>query len=323
MKEWIISEREEGQRLDRFVGKLLPEATKGFLYKMLRKKNITLNGKRAEGDERLSAGDAVRLFFSEETFALFAGSGKAAAALDEKIPEIPPERILYADYDILVVDKPAGLLSQKARPEDVSLAEMAAKTALSRGLIVEEDLRTVRPGVCNRLDRNTTGIVVAGISAKGLRETGDLLRERSTKKTYLALVAGRARFGAHLTGYLVKDEAANTVRVLDAPEEGAARIETAFEVLAAGEQASLLQVDLITGKSHQIRAHLAHAGLPVLGDVKYGSAAANARARADWGVSRQMLHAWKMNLPQGDFTAPIPQDMRRAIEGAGFAVPKA
>ncbi len=352
MKQYEITAREEGQRLERYLQKRLPSAPQSFLCRMLRKKNITLNGKKAEPGEHVKAGDTVTLFFSEETMQTFgaapsgaapfraasgaapsgtASSGEAAGAPRRPVRPLEAERILYRDEDVLIVDKPAGLLSQKARREDVSLIERITAWAGQEGLLSEEEAGTFSPAVCNRLDRNTSGIVAAGLSQRGLREMSRLLKSRELKKEYLALVAGTIREPARLCGWLVKDEAANQVTVSPSPVPGAERIETAYEPAAVSAGLTLLRVQLITGKSHQIRAHLASIGHPVVGDVKYGNAAVNETWRRA-GARRQMLHAWRMTFPQdaGELTAlagrtvtaPLPADMVNVLREAGLRMPE-
>ena len=161
MKEIVIRENEAGQRLDKLLGKYLSQAPKSFLYKMLRKKNITLNGKKAEGKEQTCAGDVVRIFLSDETYAKFS-SGTHQGFQIEKIPSLDPAQIIYEDHHILILNKPAGILSQKANPEDVSVNEQILSYLLEKGELTEEELKTFRPSVCNRLDRNTSGLLIAG-----------------------------------------------------------------------------------------------------------------------------------------------------------------
>ncbi len=154
MKQLVMNEIDSGQRLDKFLGKYLSEAPKSFIYKMLRKKNIVLNGKKADGSEKLEAGDEIKLFFSQDTLEKFCGKTREGAAgnLD----------VVYEDEQVLFVNKPVGMLSQKAAREDVSLVEYLTGYLLENGSLTKEDLRTFHPGVCNRLDRNTSGLVAAG-----------------------------------------------------------------------------------------------------------------------------------------------------------------
>ena len=180
MKEFTITKNEAAQRLDKYLKKLLPEASSGFIYKMLRKKNITWNGKKAAGSEKLAAGDCIRLYLADETFDKFSAyrpqstAGADGTRLD----------VIYEDEDILLINKPCGMLSQKAKPSDVSANEYLIAYLLASGAVTEESLRTFHPSVCNRLDRNTSGILTAGKSLKGLQELSAALKERTVNKYY-------------------------------------------------------------------------------------------------------------------------------------------
>ena len=175
MKETIIKENESGQRLDKYLKKYLPQAPGSFIYKMLRKKNITLNGKKAAGQEKLNTGDSIKFFLAEETIDKFTGN----AAASESYPVKKDLEIIYEDDNILLINKPAGMLSQKAKKEDVSLVEYVIGYLLSNGSVTKEELLTFHPGICNRLDRNTSGMVVAGKSLAGLQIMGEAFKERT------------------------------------------------------------------------------------------------------------------------------------------------
>lgn len=295
MQEICITENEAGQRLDKLLAKFLKEAPKSFLYKMLRKKNITLNGKKASGSEKLLQGDVVKLFLSEETVEKFSGSSESrysgrAQALD----------ILYEDAHILLLNKPVGMLSQKAREEDVSAVEHLTRYLLDSKALTVRDLKTFRPSVCNRLDRNTSGILAAGKSLAGLQELSRFFKERSVGKYYLCLVFGEVKKPESIKGYLVKDEQTNHVRVTQKELPGSARIETGYRPLASGRETTLLEVHLLTGKTHQIRAHLASVGHPILGDYKYGIRRVNDGYQKQYGLKSQLLHAWRLGMPETD-----------------------
>ena len=205
MKTFIIKENEAGQRFDKYLKKLLKEAPSSFVYKMLRKKNIVLNGKKADGSEKLNARDEVKLFLADETYDKFAG-----AEVKESFPTTALD-IVYEDEDILIINKPAGMLSQKAQPSDISANEYIIGYLLQSRALKETDLRTFRPSVCNRLDRNTSGLLTAGKTLKGLQDLSETLKKRTVKKYYLCLVAGCITAPQHLKGYLVKDERQNRV----------------------------------------------------------------------------------------------------------------
>lgn len=294
MREIVISEKEANQRLDKFLGKYMSQAPVSFFYKMMRKKNIVLNGKKASGKEKLVAGDKVKLFLSEETIEKFSGSTKPEPLTDRKYQL----EIIYEDDHVLFVNKPAGMLSQKAKDSDVSLVEYITDYLVRNGKLSDEELRTFRPGVCNRLDRNTSGLVTAGKSLAGLQELSLGFKERSFRKYYRCLVNGRVEAHRHIKGYLTKQEEKNLVSISKTPSEGAAFIETEYRPIAAGGGVTLMEVHLITGKTHQIRAHLASAGHPIIGDYKYGERRVNDRFKERYGLTCQLLHAYRLEFPQ-------------------------
>ena len=327
MKELCIRANEAGQRLDKFLGKYMDQAPKGFLYKMLRKKNITLNGKKASGSEMLSEGDVVRLFLAEETIGKFSRIQKAPVQSSEGRKSAKLD-IIYEDKHTLFINKPVGMLSQKAKPEDVSLVEHLTAYLLSSGQIKEEELRTFRPSVCNRLDRNTSGIVAAGKTLAALQELTEMFRERTLKKYYLCLVKGTVTEKKRISGYLVKNEKTNTVSIQSEKSGGASLIETEYRPLAFGDGFTLLEVHLITGKTHQIRAHLASQGHPIAGDTKYGDRAVNERLKKEYGLKSQLLHSARLCMPECAgalaplsgkvITAPVPVLFDKICRGIGL-----
>lgn len=320
MQQIIMKENEAGQRLDKMLSKYMKAAPKSFLYKMLRKKNITLNGRRAVGNEMLKAGDEVTLFLSDETIGKFSDSGRVQLT-EEALS------ILYEDENILLIDKPAGMLSQKATETDVSVVEHVISHLLRTGQLTEEALRTFRPSVCNRLDRNTSGIIAAGKSLKGLQELSRMFKDRSLGKYYLCLVVGRVEGPSSIRGYLTKDKKTNRVRITAAKAEDGTAIETQYRPLKSGFGVTLLEVHLITGKPHQIRAHLASISHPILGDYKYGDKKSNDRYRIRYGLNHQLLNAHRIvfpklegilsNLSEKEFTAALPEDFRKIAEDEG------
>ena len=321
MKEFIINENEAGQRFDKYLAKLLREAPKSFFYKMMRKKNITLNGKKATGNEKLFSGDHVKLFLSDETFEKFSGNDSAPRAhyaLD----------IIYEDENILLLNKPAGVLTQKAKPEDLSLNEWLIGHLLAADAIKETDLATFHPSVCNRLDRNTSGIVLCGKTLAGSQALSRIIKDRSVKKYYQTVCKGKILQESTLEGYLYKDERTNTVQVFpdmaEAPED-ASFIKTIYTPSAVAGEYTLLTVELVTGKTHQIRAHLASTGHPLLGDTKYGDSKLNRRMQSEYSLHHQLLHAGRVCFPEEaegplakvsgqTFDAPLPHKFAEILQ---------
>ena len=304
MQLLTIGKNQAGQRLDKFLKKALPNAGTGFLYKMLRKKNITLNGKRAEGKEILAQGDEVKCFFSEETYASLSGAGAAEDTSDYRkaYRSLKDISVLYEDENILLLNKPAGVLTQKAKPEDLSLNEWLIGHLLAANAIKETDLATFHPSVCNRLDRNTSGIVLCGKTLAGSQALSRIIKDRSVKKYYQTVCKGKILQESTLEGYLYKDERTNTVQV--------------FPDMAEAP---------VTGKTHQIRAHLASTGHPLLGDTKYGDNKLNRRMQSEYSLHHQLLHAGRVCFPEEaegplakvsgqTFDAPLPHKFAEILQ---------
>lgn len=355
MRELKISGNDAGQRFNKYLMKYLDKATSSFVYKMLRKKNITLNGKKAAGDEILQDNDIVTLFLSEETIGKFKkssgglssnfnGKSKMSAAscsdygadkknennINKNNTNNARLKILYKTNDILAVHKDAGVLSQKAKAEDYSINEQIADYCQTEGIVPYDS--TFKPSVCNRLDRNTSGIILAGISLKGSQYLSRILRTREVEKYYFAVVKGIMDKETEQKAYIRKDSGKNVSEVVDAEKftdtitaekydtgnmpqnmprnikpnmtkktsnrkEDYDYIETYFTPISNNGSYTFLKIHLITGKSHQIRAGLKALGYPIIGDYKYGDAAVNAYFRHKYGLKSQLLHAGQVILP--------------------------
>ena len=348
-----IKHIEAGGRLDKYLMKFLKEAPASFIYKMLRKKNIVLNGRKAAGSEFLKEDDEIKLFLSDDTVVKFGGkviSSKTAdreyeATAEDELEsgadnslydrlknlgwEYDEPKVIYEDRDIIILNKPVNVLSQIAKLGDVSMNEWLISYLIKSGSISANDLITVKPAVANRLDRNTSGIILAGKSLSGLRFLSDIIKTRKIEKYYLTIVKGEMKENITAEAYLLKNDSHNTVRIYKDKVQGADYIKTAYEVLKVSPGHSLLRVKLITGKSHQIRAHLSFLGYPVIGDGKYGLKSENTTYRR-MGLNSQFLHSYEIKFPDvdGDFSylsgksfkADLPERLKKVASKLGFNV---
>ena len=309
MKQITVTNDMASQRLDKYLQRLLPACPKSLIYKQLRKKNITLNASKAAGNELIKAGDVISVFFSDETYEKFSSGEEINTSIYEKafstLKGIEP---VYEDEKILVFNKPANVLSQSVNRTDMSVNEYLIGYLLNKGVVTPESLQKFRPSVCNRLDRNTSGLILCSKTFEGSRYLSDKIKEKDLEKYYLAIVSGRFSGPELDIKYVFKDEKENKLKFVTEDTEGAMLIKTGFEPVKCGDNISLVKVRLYTGKSHQIRAHLSHLGYPILGDRKYGNPDSSKAA------PRQMLHSYRTVLESGiDLTAPVPGDMKRIL----------
>lgn len=327
MKKIVIEKNQSEQRLDKFLHKYLPSAGSGFLYKMLRKKNITLNGKRVEGKEILHIGDEIVFYLSDDTVAKFKQSNLHTNEQEKEYLRayhtLKGITLLYEDEDVILLSKPQGILSQKALDKDLSLNEWLLGYLLAEKKFAISDYSDFKPSICNRLDRNTSGIVLCGKSLLGSQGLNSLLKDRRVEKRYYAIVLGSLKEPYQLDGYLTKNRTSNTVRY--DKMQGEEYIRTDIQPLRVGNQLSLVEAHLITGKTHQIRAHLASIKHPILGDNKYGDKEWNKTYRKQYdGLKYQQLHAYKITFPESlkclpqlsgrTFVSPMPKVFEQICE---------
>ncbi|MCR4781884.1 MAG: RluA family pseudouridine synthase [Lachnospiraceae bacterium] len=304
MKEFVIPKAEEGQKVIRFLNRILPNCTNGFLYKMFRKKNITINGKKISGKEVLKADDVVKIFFSDETFLAFSGKNGTNKNPYEGISYKNIE-IVYEDDDILVCNKPSNVLSQKSKKDDVSINEMLISYLLDKGELTLDTLNIFKPSVINRLDRNTSGLILFGKTRAGLNYGANLMKSHDANKTYLCLVKGHYDGPNIIEGYLTKDEKNNLMTFHENETADSKFMSQDVFVIEYRNDVTLLSVKINTGRTHQIRCGLSYYGYPIVGDVKYGDREFNKKMRA-LGVNRALLHSSSIFINGKKITCKTP-----------------
>lgn len=288
MKSFVISQNDSGQRLDKFIHKSVPLLPQSMLYKYIRTKRIKVNSKRAEISQRLEVGDTVDMYINDE---FFAEAEKKYDFLDAP----KSLNVIYEDENILLLDKKQGVLCHPDDREYVdTLIGRVKRYLYEKGEYKPDEENSFVPSLVNRIDRNTGGIVIAAKNAEALRILNEKMKNRELHKYYLCVVVGTPKNKSDtLTGYLVKDEKTNTVKMLKAPCEGAKTAKTKYRVIDSVDGLSLVEVELLTGRTHQIRAHMASIGCPLLGDGKYGN---NRTNKKFGGYKKQLLYSYRLEF---------------------------
>ena len=309
MKELRVNPNDAGQRLDRFVSKAVPLLPESLLQKYIRLKRIKLNGKGAKRDTRLQTGDLLQLYINDE---FFEKPREENSYLKVGTPKLS---IVYEDENILLADKKPGVLCHSAGVWDYNtlIANIQAYLA-QKGEWRPREENSFAPALCNRIDRNTGGIVIAAKNAEALRILNDKIRDREIEKYYLCAVRGRPRPPeGRLENYLFKDAQKNQVFVKAKPEPGAKTAVTEYKLLRSKGPLSLVECRLLTGRTHQIRVQMAHAGWPLLGDGKYG----RERFNRDYDEKGQALYSYKLR-----FDFPTDAGILEYLRGREFQVEK-
>ena len=286
MKEFTINANDAGQRLDKFVMKAVPRLPQSMMYKAIRNKRIKVGGKRAEISTRLAEGDTVQMYINDEFFD--SDDHREFLSVSSAL------NIVYEDENILLIDKKNGLVVHEDNENSVdTLINRVKRYLYDKGEYDPDAENSFAPSLCNRLDRNTGGIVIAAKNAESLRILNQKIRDREIEKLYLCVTVGvPPKKHDVLTAYLEKNSEDNTVRVTDRKTSSNKTIVTEYTVLKSNDRLALLEIRLGTGRTHQIRAHMAHIGCPLLGDGKYGIN----RINKEYKVKTQALYSYKLKF---------------------------
>ncbi|MBQ6998534.1 MAG: RluA family pseudouridine synthase [Clostridia bacterium] len=307
MRTVTVGANDAGQRLDKFLTKFLKTCPQSMIYKCLRKKRIKLNGKKAEGNVKLAEGDVLDMYINDEFF------GEVVS--DTSFIKVKPDlNIIYEDENIMLIDKKVGMIVHEDDSEKFNTLISHIKAYLyQKGEYNPQDEQSFAPALCNRIDRNTGGIVIAAKNAAALRAINEKIKSREIKKYYLCMVQGHVKpESGTLVAYLQKNESQNRVYLSDTPKDGYKKCVTKYKTVGATALASYLEIDLITGRTHQIRAQMAHIGHPLAGDGKYGTNEFNKKV----GLKYQALYSYKTEFAFTD------DNILSYLNGKSFEVDK-
>lgn len=306
MRSITVKKNDAGQRLDKFLTKSVKGLPMSLMYKFIRTKKIKVGGKRTDGKYMLSEGDVIDLYIKDEFFGSPENDKSALTHIEPKID------VVYEDENIILVNKRPGVVVHEDKDaRDNTLIMHIQAYLYKKGEYDPTGEQSFAPALCNRIDRNTGGIVVAAKNAAALREMNEKIKNNEISKFYLCAVKGiMLKKSDTLTGYLIKDSATNTVTVYDRKVKDAKNIITKYRVLAEKNGNSLLEVELVTGRTHQIRAHMAHIGHPLLGDGKYG---VNRGEKRD-GYKYQALYAYRIRFDFADDSGTLGYLRGKTVE---------
>lgn len=308
MKSFTAGKNDAGQRADKFLEKAVPLLPKNLMYRYIRTKRIKINGRRCEISQRIQEGDIIELYINDEFFE----SASNTPAFMSAPPKID---IVYEDENIILVNKKCGLVvHDDDRGTTDTLINRIQHYLYDKGEYDHENELSFAPALCNRLDRNTSGLVICAKNAESLRILSEKIKYREISKHYLCLTCGVPFPNeATETAYLEKDENTKTVHISNKKTENSKTVITKYKVLRQNGELALCEVDLITGRTHQIRAHMAHLGYPILGDGKYGSNEVNRRYK----IKTQALHAYRLKFEFTTDAGPLSY-----LDGREFQTPQ-